>query len=193
MHDQLFGYPTYLVRKKLLKLIGGRFDIYGPDGEPLFFCNQKAFKLKEDIRVYACDADNTEVLTIMARQRIDFGATYDVVDTRTGEQVGALRRKGLQSMLKDEWAFLDRSDNETGLISEDNLVLALIRRLATNLIPQRYDGMMNGVPVCQFRQDFNPFVVKIKLDFTPDTTGLLDRRLGIAAAVLLSAVEGHQG
>jgi len=39
--------------------------------------------------------------------------------------------------------------------------------------------------VCAFKEVFNPFVKKLVLDFSEDTSGLLDRRLGIAAAVLL--------
>jgi hypothetical protein len=52
--------------------------------------------------------------------------------------------------------------------------------------------VVNGFQVCWFRQNFNPFVMKVNLDFSMDSAGLLDRRLGIAAAVLLCAVEGRQ-
>jgi hypothetical protein len=51
---------------------------------------------------------------------------------------------------------------------------------------------MGDVPVLCFRQRFNPFIAKIDLDFSMDTQGRLDRRLGIAAAVLLCAIEGRQ-
>jgi hypothetical protein len=44
-----------------------------------------------------------------------------------------------------------------------------------------------------FTRNFNPFVSKVNLDYSMDTQGLLDRRLGIAAAVLLLAIEGKQG
>ena len=43
-----------------------------------------------------------------------------------------------------------------------------------------------------FKQNFNPFVLKIKLDYSMDRNRLLDRRLGIAGAVLLCAIEGRQ-
>jgi hypothetical protein len=35
-------------------------------------------------------------------------------------------------------------------------------------------------------------VSKVTLDFRPDTSRLLDRRLGIAAGILLLAIEGKQ-
>jgi hypothetical protein len=46
--------------------------------------------------------------------------------------------------------------------------------------------------VLTFQQNFNPFLAKIDLDFSSDVNGLLDRRLGIAAAILLCAIEGKQ-
>jgi hypothetical protein len=107
--------------------------------------------------------------------------------------VGALKRKGLKSILKDEWIVMDAEDREIGYIKEDNAFLALIRRFMTNLIPQNYYGELNGQQVCLFKQNFNPFVMKINLDFSMDKAGLLDRRLGIAAAVLLCGIEGKQG
>lgn len=187
-----FGYTSYLIRRKILKLIGGAFHVYDPDGNLVFYSNMKGFKLKEDIRIYTGEDMQTEILLIKARQILDISATYDVKDSATGEKVGALRRKGIKSILKDEWIFIDAFDREIGFLAEDNILLALIRRFLTNLIPQRYHAEINGKPVCTFKQNFNPFVMKIKLDFSPDADGLLDRRLGIAAAILLCAIEGRQ-
>jgi hypothetical protein len=47
--------------------------------------------------------------------------------------------------------------------------------------------------VCTFQQNFNPFVRKLTVDFTGDTQGRLDKRLGLAAGILLAAIEGRQG
>ena len=61
-----------------------------------------------------------------------------------------------------------------------------------DFIPQKYVGTVRGQPVCEFRQHFNPIIQKITLDFSLDTANLLDRRLGLAAAILLSAIEERQ-
>ena len=187
-----FYHQSYLVRRKIFKLFGAAFHIFDPNGQLAFYSSQKAFKLKEDIRLYTGEDMQTEVLVIKARQIIDFSAAYDVIDPVAKMKVGALKRKGLKSILKDEWIFLDQNDNEIGLIKEDSALLATIRRFLTSLIPQTYFGEINGKRVCAFKQNFNPFVLKIDLDFSMDTNNLLDRRLGIAAAVLLCAIEGRQ-
>lgn len=189
---EVFTHESYLVRRKIFKLFGAAFHIYDPSGRVAFYSKQKAFKLKEDIRIYTGEDMRKEVLTIKARQIIDISAAYDVIDPTTNTKVGALKRKGLKSILKDEWIIMDAEDREIGFIKEDSTLLALIRRFLTNLIPQKYYGELKGECVCLFKQNFNPFVMKINLDFSMDRKGLLDRRLGIAGAVLLCAIEGKQ-
>lgn len=187
-----FGQSRYMIRRKFFKLFGGAFHIYDEAGNVAFYSKMKAFKLKEDLRVFTGEDMQQEVFSIKARNILDISATYDVTDSASGQKVGALRRKGLKSILRDEWLILDVNDNEVGTIQEDSLALAIVRRFLTNLVPQTFQGAVGGSPVFTFRQHFNPFIQKISLDFSADTTGRLDRRLGIAAAVLLCAIEGRQ-
>ena len=129
---------------------------------------------------------------IKARQIVDFSAAYDVVDTALGQKVGALRRKGWASMLRDEWEVLDAGDNVIGKMVEDSMGLALLRRFLSNLIPQNYDILFGADRVADLKQNFNPFTYELNIDFSMDTTQRLDRRLGLAAGILLAAVEGRQ-
>ena len=189
---------NYVVRKKILKIFGGAFHVYDPMGEVVMYSKMKAFKLKEDLRIYTGEDMETELLTIKARNVIDLGATYDVVDAVSGEQVGALRRKGLKSMLKDEWLILDANDNEIGKVFEDNMGLALIRRfvgggLLSALMPQKYHVEMGESEVAYFMQNRNPYVYKLSLDLTHDPEGKLDKRLAMAAGILMAGIEGKQG
>lgn len=190
--DSRYGFQKYTIRKKVFTLFSAKFHVYGPSGELVFFSKQKAFKIREDIRIYSDESMQTEVLTIKARQIIDFSAAYDIFDTAEGVKIGALKRKGWNSIIQDKWIIMDTNDQEIGSISEDNVTLALVRRYLSNLVPQSFDGEVRGAPVFVFKQRFNPFIAKIDLDFTSDTSNILDRRVGIAAAVLLAAVEGRQ-
>lgn len=187
-----FGQSRFMIRKKFFTLFGNAFHIYDEAGNLAFYTKMKAFKLKEDLRVFTGEDMQEELLSIKARNILDISATYDVTDSTTGQKVGALRRKGLKSMIRDEWLILDAGDREVGLIQEDSLALALVRRLLSNLVPQTFQGTIGGAPVFTFRQRFNPFIPKIDLDFTEDAARQLDRRLGIAAAILLCAIEGRQ-
>jgi hypothetical protein len=185
-------HSTYLVRKKLFSLFGSKFQIYGPEGELVLYSRMKPLRLREDIRLYTDEDMRNEVLSIKARNIIDFAATYDVMDAISKEKIGAVKRRGFKSILKDEWIFLDNEDREIGFIKEDSRLFAFLRRFITNIIPQEFHGYVKGTPVCTFKQLFNPFVLKIRADFSGDVNGLLDKRLGIAAAVLLCGIEGRQ-
>jgi len=193
--DARFNHPQYVVRKKVFKLLGAAFHVYDAAENLVMYSKQKAFKLREDIRLYTGEDMQTELLSIQARQIIDFSAAYDVIDPRSGGKVGALRRKGLKSMLRDEWVLMDAADREIGLIQEDSTALALIRRFveaAAMFLPQKYHAQVSGAEVATFQQIMNPFVKKLTLDFSMAPQARLDRRLGLAAGILLSAIEGRQ-
>lgn len=187
-----FGQTRYTIRRQFFKLFGGAFHIYDEVGNLAFYSKMKAFKLKEDLRIYGDEEMREELISIKARGILDFGMTYDVTDAATGERVGALCRKGLRSLLRDQWLVLDENDQEVGKIEEDSMLLALVRRLLTNLVPQSFTGTLGDAQVLAFHQRFNPFIQKIDLDFSMDDRHRLDRRLGIAAAVLMCAIEGRQ-
>jgi len=189
--NQIFQFNQYLLKRQVFAL-AGKFRVFDPSGRLLLFSEQKMFKLREDIRVYADEAKTQEVLAIKARQIIDFSAAFDVIDSTTGQKVGALRRKGLASMLRDEWEILDVNDTVRGRLFEDSMGLALLRRLLTNLVPQNYDLLFGETRVADYKQNFNPFTYELNIDFSMDTLGQFDRRIGIAAGILLAAIEGRQ-
>ncbi|MFQ5817036.1 MAG: hypothetical protein ACE5H2_03650 [Terriglobia bacterium] len=187
-----FALDELVARRKVLALFTPKFHIYDQFGSLVAYVEQKAFKLKEDIRVFADEQKQQPLLHIQARQVLDFSAAYDVVVAATQEKVGALRRKGLKSLLKDEWLILDATDQPIGHLREDSALLATLRRFLTNLIPQNYHVEVHGQPVGEIKQHFNPFVLKYSVDLRADPGRQFDRRLALAAVVLLLAIEGRQ-
>jgi len=190
--NPIFQHPRYLLKRQVFSLTG-RFRFYDPKENLVMFSEQKMFKLREDIRVFSDESKTEEVLSIQARQIIDFSAAYDVVDTESGEKVGTLRRKGWSSMLRDEWEVLDANDAQIGVLFEDSMGLAMLRRLLLgSLLPQNYDITLGGQRVADLRQNFHLFRYELNVDFSMDTDKIFDPRLGIAAGILLAAIEGKQ-
>jgi hypothetical protein len=190
--NPIFQFPSYLLKRQVFALTG-KFRFYDPSENLVMFSEQKMFKLREDIRVYSDETKSQEVLSIKARQIIDFSAAYDVVDTAYNQKVGTLRRKGWSSMLRDEWQVLDANDNQIGVMFEDSMGMALLRRfLLGSWLPQNYDITLGETRVADLKQNFNLFRYELNLDFTMDPSQKLDRRLGLAAGILLAAVEGRQ-
>lgn len=195
-HRVRFTHPSYTIRSKFFRLFGGAFHIYDDGGDLVLYSDQKRFRLKEDIRLYDDEDKSTELLRISTHSVFDISGAYDVHDSLAGERVGTLKRHGITSaFLRDQWTVHDGSGREVGVIIEDSAIKALVRRYVDAmawLLPQRYHVEIGGRPVAVFSQRFNPIILKLDVDFAADPQGALDRRLGLAAAVLFSAIEGRQ-
>ena len=185
-----FSHNTYVFRRKVFRIFGGFFQIFDEYGQQIMHSEQASFKIREDFTVYASDT-NQPLLRIKTPQMLDLGSTYYVTDSQTMESVGALRRKFLKSMFKDEWTILDASGQEIGKLTEKSILGALLSRFI-NLVPQTYAVQSaDGFPIATVKQHFNPFILKYTMtvmDSNPD----IDRRLMIAAGILMAAIERRQ-
>lgn len=186
-----FAHDHFLVRRKIFAL-ANQFSLHDPQGNLIGYSKQKMFKLKEDIRIYTDQSMTRELVLIKARQILDWSAAYDVMDAFSGQKVGALKRKGWKSVLRDEWIIMDTADQEIGRIREDSALLATIRRFVTNIIPQSYNFELRGQTIGTANQNWNFFAPKMDVDLSQDITRSLDRRLAAAAVILLMAIEGRQ-
>jgi uncharacterized protein YxjI len=190
--DIAFQSDRYILKRQILALTG-IFRIFNPQDQLVLYSQQKIFKLKEDVRVYADETKNRELLNIQARQILDFSSYYDVIDSQYSTKVGGLRRKGFRSMVQDEWEVFDPQEKSIGILKEDSLSRALIRRiLLGTLMPQNYDLNFGTDRVADYKQRFQLFSYVLDIDFQMDPGKNLDRRLGLAAAILLATIEGHQ-
>jgi uncharacterized protein YxjI len=190
--DIAFQYDHYLVKKQLFALTG-IVRIYNPQDQLVLYCQQKIFKLKEDIRIYADETKNHELLNIKARQIIDFSAYYDVFDSQYLTKIGGLRRKGLRSFVQDEWEVIDPQDQLIGILKEDTLNKALLRRfLLGRLLPQNYDLEIGTERIADYKQRFHLFRYELEIDFLSEIGNRFDHRLGLAVAILLAIIEGRQ-
>ncbi len=192
---QLYLHDHLLARRQVFKLFGAGFHIYADDGRLLAYSKQKAFKLKEDIRVFADEAQSHELLVIKADRILDFSAAYQVTDGQSGEHYGTLRRKGWKSMFRDSWEILDSNGVVRGRVLEDGGFKSFMRRvhgLVALMFPQKFLIEVGEQTVGTMTQNFNPFVQKYSVDLSLDTNDLLPRPLAIATVVLLLAIEGRQ-
>jgi uncharacterized protein YxjI len=177
----------YVARKAFLSLLGNTFHFETPDGASALHVHQRAFALKEDIVVYADAARRVPRLRIRARGILDVGTTYDVADGLV--PVGACRRNGMRSLVRDSWTVLGPDGAVVAEVQEESMLLALVRRLLFRLLPQAFAITdPSGARVATVKQRFNPFRLRYDVSFDG-----LDPRLGVALVVLLLAVEGRQG
>jgi len=187
-----FQYDHYTLKRQVFALTG-KLRFYNPQEQVVLYVEQKMFRLREDIRVYADESKSQEILLIQARSIIDFNTAYDVMDSVSGQKIGTLRRRGWRSMTRDEWEVLDLNDQVVGSLFEDSVGMALLRRLLLgSLLPQNYDMTIGSTRTADLRQKFTFFGYEMHVDFSMDTNRLLDHRIGLAAATLLAIIEGKQ-
>ena len=187
-----FDVDTYDCRRKIFAFVG-KISVTDSSGALVAFSRQKAFKLREEIRVFTDESEGTPLLMIKARNIIDFGATYDVT-APDGRAVGSLRRKGFKSMVKDQWLVLGPGDSVDGSLDEVGTGLALARRFIPFVawfVSQDYTMTANGTTIARMQRNRNPFVSKLAVQVERGAPAA-QRRLLLAAAVLLLIIEGNE-
>lgn len=194
----LIGIERFAVQQKITMMVN-RYDIRaaGADGRPgevLALAQQKRLTFKESVTFYAGEDRRVPLFSFRARQRLDFGAVYDVFDAN-GTTIGNFRKDFGKSLLRSTWHL--ESGDITAVGTERSAAVALARR-AWEFVP-----IAESLP--------SPFL--FHFDFT-DTAGQvvmssqrgrslrdrydvtvpgarLDGRVGAAMAVALDALQSR--
>lgn len=187
---------SYTIRRKILTVFGASFHVFDGSGQVVGFCRQKAFRLREDMRLFTDETRAKELLRIKARNVIDFSATYDIF-LSDGACIGSLRRRGFKSAFaRDSWLVFNEQGSEIASLQEDSLGKGLARRMvpgAAAVSPQKFElRTADGQLLATLRQHFNPFVYRLGVAIHVDHPEL-DELIILAMGFLTAAIEGRQG
>jgi hypothetical protein len=186
----LTGLRGFVVKQRYTLMVN-RYEIRalapdGGDGPVLAMAQQKRLAFKEQVTFYADEARTVPVFSFKARQAIDLGATYDVLDA-DGTPIGLFRKDFAASLLRSTWHL------EAGAVSavgqERNVLVAILRRV-TDAIPLAVHVDFvdpQGRPVMSSERTWglrDRYVIDV-----PDTR--LDTRVAAAMAVALDALQGR--
>jgi uncharacterized protein YxjI len=182
----------YVIKQKVLA-IGRKYFIEDGAGNKIGFCHQKAFKLKEDIRIYTDENMNTELLVMRQEQILDWSGTFAVTDPTTGRKIGSVGRKALKSILRDTWKIFDANNTEIATVEEGGGALAILRRFVSFLrfIPKTYDFTSNGTEIAEAKQKFQIIGDTWFLKVIDSST--VDKRLIVSAALMMDIIEQQRG
>jgi uncharacterized protein YxjI len=199
------AHDVFLLRQKWTMVINRYVfslpDAQGNEGKRVAFVEQKRFKFKEDIRFYTDETKQVQVLGIKARQRFDPAARYDITGP-AGEKVGEIQKAFGRSLLRSTYVLYDAHGTQVCEATERSLPVALFRRLI-GFVPYLGD-FADWLPIPYhfvFRRGDQVLVHhtrkawKIRdtytIDCRPDTGHILDRRLVLAAAVGMDALQAR--
>ena len=110
-------YPLDLSFKILA--IAPQVYVRDANGSVVLYCKQKAFKLKEDVTVFADEAQTRPVFRIKADRVIDFNAKY-TIETAAGETLGTVKRAGMKSLWRSHYDVSDAQGRPAFTIREAN-------------------------------------------------------------------------
>ena len=180
----------YLIREKFLKIFGNKFHIMDENGQLYGFCEQKRFRIKEDIRLYDDENKNNEWLVIKQRNLVDAWGGFDIFDPKAGGLLGTVRRKFWKSILRTKWQVLDPDGNDIGMLLEDSMAQAIARRVFLGILPKKYTlhTMGNDNPITM-RQKFNPIIRKLIVNIPPENN--FNRKFIAGLAIVISALDGR--
>lgn len=188
---KLLELNQYLIREKFLKFFGNKFRIVDEQDNLYGFCEQKRFRIKEDIRIYDDENKNNEWLIIKQRNLVDAWGGFDIVDPRENLLLGSIRRKFWKSVLRTKWELLDSDGNEIGMLIEDSLGYAIARRILLGiLLPKKFTLWTSAdqQPITM-RQKFNPLIKKLVV--TIPSGHAFDRRFVAGLAMVIAAIDGR--
>ena len=197
-----FQYDRFLV-DQLIRPIANLYRVTplaageAPAGPPVAYVRQKKFALKEDIRFYADEGETQELFRIAARSVLDIGGSrYDVL--AGGERIGFLWHKFKESLIRTTWHVGGPNEEELALARERSLVGAVLRRVIDFVpeyggwipIPYNFDFLVDGNVVGRMDRKFK-LRDQYVLDLSGDTDRKVDRRVAIALAIALDALQNR--
>ncbi|MCP2266240.1 hypothetical protein ACFQHV_09315 [Promicromonospora thailandica] len=180
---------TRLIVRQRVRMLVNQYEVHGarPDGSEgdlYAFAQQKRMAFREQVTLYTDDSRTEPVLGFKARQVIDLGATYDIVDAG-GSPIGSFRKDFARSLLRSTW-HLEQPGYATLTGAERSTAVALIRRFTEiDWLPYHFDFLLDGRPAFSVEKKWglrDRYVVDIH---DPQ----LDRRLVTAMAIALDALQ----
>ena len=168
-----------------------------PAGGPIAFVRQKKLKIKEDIRFYADESESQELFRIQARTWLDTGGSrYDVLAGE--ERIGTLDHVLGKSLLRTTWRVRDAQEQEVAIARERSQVAAIARRAIDFVpdwgglipIPYNFDILVDDRVVGSMNRKFQ-LRDRYVLDLAGDHERKLDRRLAVALAIGLDALQNR--
>ena len=137
------AYPLTLTFKFLT--ISSYIRVVDATGELVSYVKQRAFRLREDVTIFADEAQSRPLYHIKADRILDIGATYSIV-AADGRPLGAVRQRGMRTLWRATYDILDELRNPVGLVHEQNAWVKVI------------DGLIGEIPFLGFviQQWINP-------------------------------------
>jgi uncharacterized protein YxjI len=198
-----FDYDRYLV-DQLIRPVANLYRVTPlavgetPAGPPIAYVRQKKLAIKEDIRFYADENQTQELFRVKARSMLDMGGSrYDIFVE--DERIGMIWHKFRESLLRSTWHIGGPDEQEVALARESSTAVGIARRAIDFVpyvgefvpIPYNFEIVINGDVVGNMNRRFLRVRDQYALDLSGDRERKIDRRIAVALAVGLDALQNR--
>jgi uncharacterized protein YxjI len=185
-------------RFEIEQLIRPMVNLYriSAHGAPVAFVRQKRMAIKEDIRFFRDENETEELFRIKARSLMEFGGRYDVT-AAGGEKIGVLGKVFGKSLLRSTWSIMDASEQELAIAKERSQFWAIVRRVIDAVPYGDFIPIVFHFRIDRGEAHLGDFTRAIgmrdryTLDLSGDAERTIDRRLAIALAIALDALQSR--
>ncbi len=192
-------HDKFVLVQKFTMVINRYQFMLADDQPPFCFVEQARFKFKEDIRFFTDASKSVELLRIKARQRFDPSATYDITGA-DGTKIGEIKKVFGASLIRSTYEI--SSSTATVQAQEKSLMVALFRRLVDFVpyigdfsdwlpIPYHFDFIRDGEVIGVHKRRIGKFRDTYDIDMSGDPERSFDRRLVLAVAVGMDALQAR--
>lgn len=176
----------YTIKRKFWSIFERVFRVWTGDGQLIMYIEHPILRLREEFMVYEDEAKTRPLLRVKSRQMIAINFAYEIADARTGQLLGAVRKQGLRSIVRDKFILLDAQDREIGYAEEQG---ASIMRRIFPWLTSKHAIFVGGQRVAFIRQVFRFFTKEFTVDLEPSE---LDPTFVLAVALLALIAEARR-
>ena len=185
-------------RFEIEQLIRPMVNLYriSANGAPVAFVRQKRMAIKEDIRFFRNENETEELFRIKARSMMELAARYDVT-AADGEKIGVLGKVFGKSLFRSTWSIMDANEQELAVAQERSQLVAILRRVIDAVPYGEFVPIVFHFTIDRGDTHLGDFTRAIgmrdryTLDLGGDVERTIDRRLALALAIALDALQSR--
>jgi hypothetical protein len=172
-----------------------RFEIVGPSvfgvvvALPTFIVVTALLSKKRHVHFYRDDSKRELLLEVLQDQKLPFLTHTFTVNEPGGRTIARLQKNMLTDLFRKKWSCAAPDGRALWEAKEDSILLALVRRFFTRLVPLCFIFCLPGGQVVgEFNRKFT-LLDRYVLDLSRDVARALDRRVAVAMGVMLDTGE----
>jgi uncharacterized protein YxjI len=144
---------------------------------------------KRHVHFYRDDSRRELLLEVLQDQKLAFVTHTFTVNEPGGRTLARLRKNLLTDIFRKKWNVASPDGRDLWHAMEDSVLLALVRRFLTRLVPLCFIFCLPGGQVVgEFNRKFT-ILDRYVLDLSRDSARALDRRVALAMGVMLDTGE----